>query len=60
MIFLLQFVFASPAALNRCISLCKAAKQTLRVEGSLHGEVTYFFSSNDVAMQHFLIYTGKD
>lgn len=41
-------------------SCSKAAEQTLQVEGRLHGEVTYFFSSDNMAVQRFLIYTGKD
>lgn len=60
MIFLVQFGFARPTALDTCIRFSKAAEQTLRVEGSLHGEVTYFFSSANMAVQHFLIYTGED
>lgn len=60
MIFLVQLGFARPTTLDTRISFSKAAEQTLRVEGSLHGEVTYFFSSVNMAVQHFLIYTGED
>lgn len=60
MIFLFPYRFSSPVILDVHINLSKAEEQVLRVEGSLHGDVTYFFFSDNMAVQHFLLYTGKD